>query len=407
MRRTFGGLPPSYSGVFFFQPSADFFRLLPVPMPVFSPFSRRLYLVALSALLLLEGCGHLRPHDTREYVYVWAKGTYLRDRVAAVSNRVAEVVNGQKLQVLEHGRRFIKVRTDKGEIGWIEEHGVIDQQIYDRFTQLSEDNAHDPVVATAVLRDDYWLRDAPGRKSDRFLLLPENTKLQLLMRASVPKPQPLGILAPVAAEPGKKGKASEAPPAPELEDYWLVRDSAGHVGWVRGRTLDEDVPDAIAGLAEGQKIVAAYVLKTVYDPDASVPGGEVPEYVTMLAPWKDGLPYDFNQVRVFTWNVKKHRYETAYRERDIAGYLPVTVSQQMFGKQEEPVFSYRVATTDDTVALDPQTGMVKPGATTQESFHMEGVIVRRIGDEPPASSRAADMGQGTEQHRRMHRRRRG
>lgn len=374
-------------------------------MQGFPLICRRLVLGALTGLILLGGCGHLRPHAAREYVYVWAKGTYLRDRVAAVSNRVAEVVNGQRLQVVEHGRRFLKVKTDKGEVGWIEEHAVIDQQVYDEFTKLSEENLHDPVVATAVLRDDYWLRDAPGRKSNRFLLLPENTKLQLLMRASVPKPEVPQLLAPVVAKTAKgKNEPAPPPPPPNLEDYWLVRDSAGHVGWVRARTLDEDVPDAIAGLAEGQKIVGAYVLKTVSDPESTVPGGQVPEYITVLAPWKDGLPYDFDQVRVFTWNTKKHRYETAYRERNIAGYLPVTVGQQTFGNQQEPVFSYRVA-VGDSVALDPQTGTVRAGATTTESYHMEGVLVRRIGEPPAVQPRTATAGEPERRH--PHRRRRG
>ncbi len=377
-------------------------------MQGFSLVGRRLISGMLLGLMFLAGCGHLRlrPLEVHEYVYVWARGTYLRDRVAAVSNRVAEVVNGQRLQVLEHGRRFLKVKTDRGEVGWIEEHGVINQQVYDEFTRLGEENAHDPVVATAVLRDDYWLRDAPGRKSNRFLLLPENTKLQLLMRASVPKPESPQALLPVVAKTAKnKTDEPAAPPPPNLEDYWLVRDSAGHVGWVRARTLDEDVPDAIAGLAEGQKIVGAYVLKTVSDPDSSVPGGQVPEYITVLAPWKDGLPYDFDQVRVFTWNTKKHRYETAYRERNIAGYLPVTVGAQNFGKQQEPVFSYRVA-TGDALAIDTRTGMVKPGATTTESYHMEGVIVRRIGDQPPPPSGTAATAPSTERQRHAHRRRR-
>jgi hypothetical protein len=194
--------------------------------------------------------------------------------------------------------------------------------------------------------------------------------------------------------PAKSGTAS-GPPAPALEDYWLVRDGSGKVGWVRGRILDEDVPDAIAGLAEGQKIVGAYVLRTVDDPDANVPNGQVPEYLTVLAPWKDGLPYDFDQVRVFTWNTRKHRYETAYRERELSGYLPVTVGEQKFGSQEEPVFSYRVA-AGDSVALDPQTGLVRPGDTVTESFHMEGVIVRRIAG--PSPGQGALARNATERH---------
>ena len=31
--------------------------------------------------------------------------------------------------------------------------------------------------------------------------------------------------------------------------------------------------------------------------------------------------------------MKRHRYETAYRERNLNGVLPVTVSQEDFGKE--------------------------------------------------------------------------
>lgn len=356
--------------------------LLPLPMLPRTSSVHRISAGIVFSLLVLQGCGRLTPHETREYVYVWARGTYLRDRVAAVSNRVAEVVNGQRLQVVEHGRRFLKVKTDKGEVGWIEDHGVIDQPTYDKFAQLEKDNVSDPVVATAVLRDDTWLRDGPGRLSDRFYLLPENDKLQLLARASVPKPEAAQPVPVPLARPVKGDNAApSAPQPPILEDYWLIRDSAGHVGWVRSRTLDEDVPDAIAGLAEGQKIVGAYVLRKVADPEANVPGDQVPEYVAVLAPYRDGLPYDFDQVRVFTWNVRKHRYETAYRDRNLAGYLPVTVKQDEIDNQLVPTFSYRVA-TGNQMALDSQTGMVRPGETATESFRLDGVIVKRLGDQP-------------------------
>jgi hypothetical protein len=374
-----------------------------------SPFSRRLMAglfpgIVLAGFALTVGCGRFIPHAPHEYVYVWARGTYLRDRVAAVSNRVAEVVNGQRLQVVEHGRRFLKVKTDKGEVGWIEDHGVIDQQVFDKFTALEKSNANDPVVATAVLRDDYWLRDAPGRTSDRFYLLPENDKLQLLMRASVPRPDaPQALPMPVEKPVSRANAGSQQPPPPpppDLEDYWLIRDSAGHVGWVRARTLDEDVPDAIAGLAEGQKIVGAYVLRKVTDAEANVPGDQVPEYVAVLAPYKDGLPYDFDQIRVYTWNTKKHRYETAYRERNLDGYLPVTATQAALNNQD-PTFSFRVAIGDQP-ALDPQTGMVKPGDTATESFSLNGVVVHRIGDQPARLPVARSSEHRQKPHRKRH-----
>src|SRR6202167_2249262 len=341
--------------------------------------------ICVALMTALAGCNRLREHAKPEMVYVVAKQTYLRDRVAAVSNRVALVTNGQPLEVIEHGRRFLKTKTSKGEVGWIEDHMVIDQSTYDQFAALQQQHAHDPVVATAVLRDDLYLHVKPGRETDRFYLLPENQKLQLLIRASVPKPEPpQGFLtAPRPAATGKEklpaGKAAPAgEPAVPMEDWWLVRDSRGQVGWLLARRLDVDVPDEIAGYSEGQKIVGAYVLTKVYDPDSSLPDKLVPEYISVTNAYKDGLPYDFDQVRVFTWNVKKHRYETAYRQRNIEGYLPVSVSETKNAQgQSVPAFSITVATSEE-VKVDPLTGAARPAQTDVLRYQLESGMVKRI-----------------------------
>ena len=68
----------------------------------------------------------------------------------------------------------------------------------------------------------------------------------------------------------------------------------------------------------------------------------------MLGPYKAGLPYDFDQVRVFTWNVKKHRYETGFRDKNIEGYLPVKIktatdpTANLAATTPAPTFTYRV-----------------------------------------------------------------
>jgi hypothetical protein len=332
---------------------------------------------------------------------------YLHDRVAAVSNRVGEVVNGQKLEVLEHGRRFLRVKTEQNEIGWIEERAVIDAKDFKAFDDLAAQHKQDPVVATGSLRDDIYLHISPGRNTDRFYLLPENDKVQLLVRASVPKaapgePEPVKHANPAASNAARSSASQAAKPAvvkptiskatspdttasgqaevPEvpMEDWWLIRDSQGRVGWLLGSRVDVDVPDEVGQYAEGQRIVGAYVLTRVTDAEANVPNHQVPEYVTALSPPKSGLPFDFDQIRVFTWSVKRHRYETAFRIHPIQGFLPVRVWTQPGQNSTEPVFSFQISGSPD-VDIDPATGITKPVNPRTITYAMRDNMVRKIG----------------------------
>ncbi|MEO6909728.1 MAG: SH3 domain-containing protein [Edaphobacter sp.] len=338
----------------------------------------------------ISGCSRFRPKPPVEYVYVTAKKTYLRDRVAAVSNRTATVENGDKLQVLDHGRRFYKVQTEKGEQGWISEKVVATQDLFDKFAALTKEHEKDQPVATGVVRDDVYMHISPGRETDRFYRLVEGDKLKLLKRATLPKPVPPGMqaMAARAAVAGGKGKAAgvAVPEPPAMDDWWLVRDSKGNAGWLYSRLMDVDAPEALTRYSEGQRIVGAYVLTTVYDADAPQDNKNIPEYVTVTSPYKSGLTYDFDQARIFIWNVKKHRYETAYRDRNIAGYLPVEVkmASDPYGKAPAsmaaaPTFSYRVLSDEaSAVVPDPVTGAVVPGKTVLKTYRLEGNLVRRV-----------------------------
>ena len=417
-------------------------------------------LLALALLSALPGCGRLRVHGPPQYVYVQSKGTFLRDRVAAVSNKVADVHNADRLTVLQHERRFFQVRTEAGKVGWLEEHAVVDQAAYDRFEALKTQHAHDPVVATAILRDELFLHVTAGRKTDHLYLLPENDKLQLLVRASVEKPlPPQGLPAakpavrrrrpvPGVGKPAKKVQSGStvwaaSPPHPDpydapdleppekpLEDWWLIRDQSGKVGWVLARRLDVDIPDQIAQYSEGKRIVGAYQLNTVYDPGGPkedpeeraarrakkaaklaaegrkqkpgppepppemLPARQVPQYVTVTQEFKDGLPFDWDQVRVFIWNVKRHRYETAYRLREQQGYLPVTIGAAHFKDANgrdmglEPTFTIRT-TPDGIVTQDPATGSFHAQTVQETTYRLEGGIVRSAAPPPPRPEKTA------------------
>ena len=398
--------------------------------------TRRLSLAPLWLLLpaaLLAGCSRFH-HEQHEFVYVSARQVYLHDRVAAVSNRTALVTNGEALEVVERGKRFVKVRTPKGEIGWLEDHAIIDDKLYAQFQDLARKHAEDPVVANGELRDDLYLHVLPGRETPHFLLVPGNTKVQLLERGMVAKAQAPGTLpvakakTPTAASSATSTSESEAPkPPPSMEDWWLMRDGGGHTGWLLANRVDVDVPDEVGEYAEGQRMVAAYPIAKVIDDgsgrvsgrerrksaksgksagktrenssatdtggaagvDAASDAGdaatapvskEITEYVTVLSPPRGGLPYDFDQIRVFTWSLNHHRYETAYRLHGIQGYLPVRITQETVNGVSEPVFSFAIANGPD-VSVDPETGITRPVSPRTLSFRLEGNMVKRTGSD--------------------------
>lgn len=348
--------------------------------------------------LATVGCSHGKSKADNSFVFVTTKQGYLRDRVAAVSNRVAQVSNGEKLKVLDHGRHFLKVQTDKGQVGWIEERAVATPDTVNAFDQMKDQHQNDPEIVGGVTRDEVYMHLSPGRETEHFYLLPEGEKLKLLKRATVVKPmtgasaqraQQKAIPQAPGTQAAKKidpAKVAAIPEPPVLEDWWLVRDSQGHTGWLFGRMLDVDAPDTLTRYSEGQKFVGAYILTTVHDDGAPTDLKDIPEYVTVMNSYKSGLPYDFDQVRVFTWSLQHHRYETAFRERNIEGYLPVKVTKMKdpYGKSPVaqdvlPAFSYRVLTEDAPPVLpDPKTGEMIPGKTVTKTYRLEGNLVRSV-----------------------------
>ena len=302
----------------------------------------------------------------QEIAYVSAPQTILRDHISAVFTKTGIVKNGDRVQVLERERRFVRVRTDSGTEGWIEQRALVPQSVYDGFQTLAQQEQGAPVEATGTTRNDTNIHLNPGRETEHLYQLNQASKVSILKRATAEK-----TVSGAMATSASTHKNKAAKPAVLLEDWWLIRDPEGHVGWVLSRMVDLDVPMEIAQYAEGQRTVAFFVLNQVTDEDK-----KVPQYLVLMSEPKDGLPYDYDQVRVFTWNVKRHRYETAYRERNLSGVLPVTVSREDFGKEGMlPVFVLHVKDDD--------------GNLSQRKYKMNTPIVRRVlapGEEKEASA---------------------
>ena len=346
----------------------------------------RKFRAASPAFLLLivwfaAGCRHFQINSAPDTVYVSVRGNlYLHDRVAVVSNRVAEVENGEPLQVIERAGRFLRVKTAKGAEGWIEQSAVVDSGVYDQFAQLAASNKNDPIVAAGTLDNDLYMHVLPGRTTQHFYMEPANTRMELLARASAPRNPVQGtalVAKPVPGAQAVPGLPQAQPPA--MEDWWLGRDSRGRTGWILASRIYVNVPDDIAQYAEGQQIVGAYMLRKVFDPESSFQDHMAPEYLTLEAPLKSGQTFDYNEVRVFTWSVRHHRYETAFRLRPIAGFLPVTTGMTSGPKGDEmPTFSFVIA-DNANVITDPATGITRPAAPRTIRYQMIDTVVKRMG----------------------------
>jgi len=363
-------------------------------------------LLAVVLLLLAFSAACKRQNMTHhEYMYVSAAETSLRDRVATIYNKMGTVHNGDRVEVLEKERRFVRVRTDSGQEGWIEERSLIPQDVYDGFQKLAQDNADIPVQAHGTTRAELNMHVTPARDAEHLYQLKDGEKVEVLRRATAEKnppkpakpaqstaspqkkrattppkagaspqaskPQSTAPTATTAATPSaatqtpgaaaqKPGEPPPPPPKPIMEDWYLVRSSSGHVGWVLLRMVDLDVPLDIAQYAEGQRIMGYFVLNTVEED-----GKPQPQYLVLLNEPKDGLAWDYNQIRIFTRNRAKHRYETAYREHNLEGYLPVRVGHQDFGKEGDlPTFTIRKKYDN--------------GQIVEATYKLNGPIVRRV-----------------------------
>jgi SH3-like domain-containing protein len=342
------------------------------------------FLLVVILLAGLAGCGS-GVSDRNEYAYVVATDAGLRDHVSTIYNKTGVLHNGERVQVLERmqSKRFVRVRSPRGEEGWVQERFLADQQTYDQFQRMAEQFKDTPAQSVATVEDQVNVHVLPGRKTGYLYLLNEKQKVDLLQRQTVNRNAPAAQLPPQGqSKDDKQQKDADADNSDDdqlkpgentgqpaiLEDWWLIRDVQKHVGWVRGRALYLDVPEDIAQYAEGQRIVSVFPLDDVIDG-----GKKVPQYLTLLTENHEGLPYDFSQVRVYIWNTRRHRYETAYRERDLSGVLPVSLGQQTFEK-EGSLRTFTLRLKDDD------------GKMRQQVYKFNPPVVRKVfapGEEPP------------------------
>jgi len=119
-----------------------------------------------------------------------------------------------------------------------------------------------------------------------------------------------------------------------MEDWNLVRTRDGRVGWVLARPLVMSIPDEVAQYAEGNRITSYFSLGDARERTEVLPK----QNWLWTTAQKSVEPYEFDAVRVFMFNGRRRRYETAFSERGVKGFYPVEVSRDTASGTAE--FSY-------------------------------------------------------------------
>ena len=292
--------------------------------------------VVLLALLLVTSCSP-KPEPILDQATVVAKNASLRQRSSSTSRTLRTLDPGDRVEVLERQNNWYRVRYGPDVQGWMEESTVVTNATRERIRTLVSASQDQLAQNTGVLREEANFRIEPGRTSSIIRRLDSGSKVEVLDRVTTPRP----------------GSDSSS-------DVWLkVRPSPKEVGWVIGNLVEFDIPADVAPYSESYTYSAVKTLNQVQDPLA----GPVNWY--LVGERKPGLdPHlDFQGIRVFTWNQKKHRYETAFRLKGLRGIYPLEAGQEA-GK---PTFRVYQLLPDGS------------GKSARE-FVMNGVIVREKKD---------------------------
>jgi hypothetical protein len=292
------------------------------------------------------------------YAYTGPANLNLRKDLGNKAGTVGTVQHGERLEVLETRRRFVKVRTAQGMEGWTDAGSLLTQQQVDDLNKLAESVAHLPSQGAATVYDALNVHTAPARQAPSFAQIPEKGTMDVVAHRVSPRttssPAPIKTASTkTSSKAAQKKKAAKPefdlpapapPPVPEdlldlsrprasdledfdpvpskrplADDWYLVRMRDGRAGWVLARQALMLIPDEVAQYAEGHTITGYAPLGEAIDKDSETKHNHW-LWTTATA---NLLPYDFDSFRVFVWSSKKRRYETAYIERNVKGYFPI------------------------------------------------------------------------------------
>ena len=356
----------------------------------------------------------------------------LHEDITPKSRVVARVHYGDKLFVLQQRRRLYKLRTTKGVEGWTDERNLMSVEQMAALLNLEAQAQRLPTQGVATTFENLNVHTEPQRFSPSFSQIRTGEKFDVIAHQTTARKEPARRVLlkpqPRVDSRGKKRPDKKKlpqlppPPAPKPPDDWvelsnerqppapkepepdsdrdaepvptddwtLVRTSHQTAGWVLTSRIYLAIPDEVAQYAEGHRITTYFSLGKIHDADLNA-DKDIWLWTTVRA---GEHPYDFDSFRVFTWNPRKHRYETAYIQRTVEGFLPVLVKKD--GGQE--TFSVCVANEDGPrlrkrfVLVDRQVHAADVQSCADEHTGFVAGAVKS-GDTPPPGDEKKSFGE--------------
>jgi hypothetical protein len=310
---------------------------------------KRKLLIAVPLLILVAAVAWaLRPkHESLGEAYISERSITLWSSVAQVREPVETLHYGDRVEVMGRRNDSVKVRTAAGTVGWIDGRQLLEPALWTRSAKLLQQAQTIPVQAHGRTKVQTNLRVQPGRTEPRLYQFGRGVPVEVVGRAvadwtqvtdereaandSGNKKEDWYLVRGVATRPPGESAARTA----ETNTTTQPGDQSIPIaGWVVARFVELDLPDAVReGIASANvRAVAWFELNRI--PDAS--GGK-PQYLVAGTKGPDGQPCDFTTLRVYTWNAKKTRYETAFIENNLCGLMPIHLAK---GPKDEPEFHF-------------------------------------------------------------------
>jgi SH3-like domain-containing protein len=288
----------------------------------------------------------------REVAYILRESAAVFDSPAEIRLGVATLAQGGRVEILQRTTKWARVRMADGRSGWLEADDLLDAASYEKGRRLVLELQREQPQATGHPAGVANLRVEPARDATQIGQLAANRKVDVFDRQLVDRlPQ------------------SGAPSGEAVRDAWYLVRAGREAGWVLGRLISLDVPDAMGRYAQSINVVGWLVVSTVQDGDR-----QVPQY--LVADRIGAQESDFNHIRVFTWWSKRQEYVTAYVESNLSGRFPIRV------REINSVPYFRLRLVD------------KNGHKFQKVYRLDDTIVHPLGTVEGWESDAMPAGRG-------------